>query len=159
MICQLSLRSANYLFIMSVCRCLKHSPSDFYACSKKGPSWPWSNGSWIYNYIYNQCLSPLMLWVRISIRTWCTTLCEDDCQWLATGRWFCLGTPVSSINKTARHDITEILWKSGVTHHNTNQNKNKHKHTFIWLFQHTTEISSCFGRSVRLSRFVQNRAM
>ena len=31
------------------------------------------------------------------------------CQWLATGRWFSLGTPVSSTNKTDRHDITEIL--------------------------------------------------
>ena len=34
----------------------------------KGPSWPWSYGSWIYNYLCNQCLSPLMLVVRISIR-------------------------------------------------------------------------------------------
>jgi hypothetical protein len=32
------------------------------------PSWLWSYGSWIYNYLCNQCLSPLMLWVRISIR-------------------------------------------------------------------------------------------
>jgi len=24
-----------------------------------GPSWPWSYGSWIYNYLYSQCLSPL----------------------------------------------------------------------------------------------------
>jgi hypothetical protein len=31
----------------------------------KGPSWPWSYGSWIYNYLCNQCLSPLMLWVRM----------------------------------------------------------------------------------------------
>jgi len=31
----------------------------------KGPSWPWSYGSWIYNYLCNQCLSPLTLWVRI----------------------------------------------------------------------------------------------
>jgi hypothetical protein len=51
-------------------------------------SWPWSYGSWIYNYLCNQCLSPLMLWVRISIRARCTTLCEKVCQWLATGRWF-----------------------------------------------------------------------
>jgi hypothetical protein len=29
-----------------------------------GPSWLWSYGSWIYNYLCNQCLSPLMLWVR-----------------------------------------------------------------------------------------------
>ena len=30
------------------------------------------------------------------------------CQWLATDRWF---YPVSSTNKTHRHDITEILLK------------------------------------------------
>jgi len=24
-----------------------------------GPSWSWSYGSWIYNYLFNQCLSPL----------------------------------------------------------------------------------------------------
>jgi len=23
------------------------------------PSWSWSYGSWIYNYLCNQCLSPL----------------------------------------------------------------------------------------------------
>jgi hypothetical protein len=36
------------------------------------------------------------------------------CQWLATGRqgrWFSPSTPVSSTNKTDRHDITEILLK------------------------------------------------
>jgi hypothetical protein len=52
-----------------------------------GPSWPWSYGSWIYNYLCNQCLSPLMLWVRISIRVRCTTLCDKVCQWLAKGLW------------------------------------------------------------------------
>jgi hypothetical protein len=41
-----------------------------------GASWPWSYGSWIYNYLCNQCLSPLMLWIRISIRARCTTLCD-----------------------------------------------------------------------------------
>ena len=25
-----------------------------------GPSWSWSYGSWIYNYLCNQCLSPLI---------------------------------------------------------------------------------------------------
>ena len=34
-----------------------------------GRSWSWLYGNWIYNYLCNQCLSPLMLWVRISIRT------------------------------------------------------------------------------------------
>jgi len=27
-------------------------------------------------------LSPLMLWVWILIRAWCTTLCDKVCQWL-----------------------------------------------------------------------------
>ena len=66
-----------------------------------GPSWPWSYGSWIYNYLSNQCLSPLMLWVWISVRA----------RWPATARWFSLGPSVSSTNKTNRHDVTEILLK------------------------------------------------
>jgi hypothetical protein len=39
-----------------------------------GPSWPWSHGSWINNYLCNRCLSPLMLWVQISLFSRCTTL-------------------------------------------------------------------------------------
>ena len=31
----------------------------------KGPLWSWSHGSWIYNYLWNQYLSPLTLRVRI----------------------------------------------------------------------------------------------
>jgi hypothetical protein len=30
---------------------------------------------------------------------------------LAHGQWFSLGTPASSITKTSRHDIAEILLK------------------------------------------------
>jgi hypothetical protein len=40
-----------------------------------------------------------------------TTLCDKVYQWLPTGQWFSPGTPVSSINKTDRHDITAILLK------------------------------------------------
>ena len=39
------------------------------------------------------------------------TLFDKVCQWLPTVRWFSLGTPVSSTNKTDHHDITEILLK------------------------------------------------
>jgi len=28
------------------------------------PSWSWSYGSWIYNYLCNRCLSQLKLWVQ-----------------------------------------------------------------------------------------------
>jgi hypothetical protein len=34
-----------------------------------------------------------------------TTLCDEICQRLATGRWFSQGTPVSSTNKTDHHEI------------------------------------------------------
>ena len=40
-----------------------------------------------------------------------TTLCDKICQCLATCRWFSLGTPVSSTNKTDCRDLTEILLK------------------------------------------------
>jgi hypothetical protein len=40
-----------------------------------------------------------------------STLCDKICQQLVAGQWFSLGTPVSSTNKTDRHDITEILLK------------------------------------------------
>ena len=78
-------------------------------------------GSWIYNYLCNQCLSPLMFWVRISIRTRYTTLCDKVCQWLVTGLWFSPGTPVSSTNKTDLHDITEILLKVALNNIKTNK--------------------------------------
>jgi hypothetical protein len=32
-----------------------------------GPSWSWSYVSWIYNYLCNQCLLPLTLWVWIPL--------------------------------------------------------------------------------------------
>ena len=59
-----------------------------YHTNTQGSSWPWSHGSWIYNYLCNQCISPLMLWVRISIRARCTTICDKVCRCLATCRWF-----------------------------------------------------------------------
>jgi hypothetical protein len=36
------------------------------------PSWSWSYTSWIYNYLCNQCLSPLKLWVQIPLIARCT---------------------------------------------------------------------------------------
>jgi hypothetical protein len=97
----------------------------------EGPSWSWSYGSWIYKYLCNQCLSPLMLWVRMSIRARCTTLCDKVCQWLVTCRWFSPDSTVSSTNKTDYHDITEILWK--VVLNTINQTN---KHTMKWQDVH-----------------------
>ena len=79
----------------------------YYKCLYK------THGGWIYNYICNQCLSPLTLCVPIPLRRGLldTTLCDQVCQWLTTGRWFSPVTTISSTNKTDRHDIAEILLK------------------------------------------------
>ena len=113
----------------------------FHTCYR-GPSWPWSYSSWIYNYLCNQCISPLMLWVRISIRARSTTLCDKVCQWLATGRWFSLGPPVSSTNKTDHHDITEILLK--VALNTIKQTKNKNIIIIIIIISMTNSYYTLF---------------
>jgi len=43
----------------------------------------WLYGSWIYNYLCNQCLSSLTLRARIPLRrgVFDTTLCDKVCQW------------------------------------------------------------------------------
>ena len=127
----------------------------------QGPSWPWSYGSWIYNYLCNQCLSPLMLRVRILIRARCTTLCDKGCQWLATGRGFSPGPPVSSTNKTDSHNVAEILLKVVL---NTIKQPNERKwlivHTFVFAkfcrsaFQQTVNIPYCALRPVNLFHFI-----
>jgi len=37
----------------------------------RGQSWSWSYGSWIYNYLCNQFLSPITLWVWIPLIVRC----------------------------------------------------------------------------------------
>ena len=71
-------------------------------CSQhEGPSWPWSYGSWIYNYLCNQCTD-----VVSSNRD------QGEVYNILASCWcFFPGPPVSSTNKTDRHDIAEILLK------------------------------------------------
>jgi hypothetical protein len=76
-------------------------------------SWSWSHGSWIYNYLYNQCLSPLKLWVRTPLMARCT---RYNIMWsilsvICDRSVIFLGTLVSYTNKTDRHDVAEMLLK------------------------------------------------
>ena len=41
----------------------------------------------------------------------CTTLCDNVCQWLSTGRCVFPGPPDSSTNKPDRHDMAKIFLK------------------------------------------------
>jgi hypothetical protein len=69
-------------------------------------SWSWWCGSWIYNYLCNQFLSSLKLWVSnhgevYSIHHYVI-------------KWFSQSTPVSSTNKTDRHNRADLLLKEAL---------------------------------------------
>ena len=57
-----------------------------------------------------------------------TTLCDKVRQWLVTGQWFSPFDPVSSTNKTDRHDVTEILLKVALNTINLNLKHTKISH-------------------------------
>jgi len=67
--------------------------------------------------------------VNTSIITTCMSVevshALQVCQWLAVGRWFTAGFPISSTNKTDRSEKTEILLKMALN--SINQAKNKRK--------------------------------
>jgi len=105
----------------------------------------WSYGSWVYDYLCNQ--APITTKVVSSNPTrWGvldTTLCDKVCQWFATGQWVFLCAPVSSTNKTDRHDITEILLKVALC---TITLTSLHFYIYIcWLCMPiiTTEVNTC----------------
>jgi hypothetical protein len=69
-------------------------------------TWWWTKGLPKGNNIYNSFLCN-----QIN-KTIFFYLFDKVCQsWLATGRWFFPGPPVTSTNKTDRHSITEIFLK------------------------------------------------
>ena len=69
-----------------------------------------SYGSWIYNYLCNQYLSPLKLWVRTPFMVRCTWY---NIMWSSLSVT-CDRSEVFSgflTNKTDRHDIIKYCWK------------------------------------------------
>ena len=57
-----------------------------FSFTHRGSSWLY--GSWIYDYLCNQCLSPLTLWVQIPLRRGVldTTLTQRYCQYSGNER-------------------------------------------------------------------------
>ena len=84
-------QSINEYFYMN----LRMMRVNFVNCNTLFLGSSWSYGSWIYNFLCNQCISPLIVLD--------TTLFDQICQ------WFSHCTPVSSTNKTDHNDVTEIL--------------------------------------------------
>ena len=86
-----------------------------------GPSWSWSYGIWIYNYLCNQCLPPLKLWTRILLMascTWYNFMWDKVCQWLEAGWLYFPGISSTDINeillKVALSTITLTLEAWGI---------------------------------------------
>jgi hypothetical protein len=52
------------------------------------------------------------------------------------GRWFSLGPPVSSTNKTERHDITEILLKVALNNIKPTNQPNLQSLDFLTMLKH-----------------------
>ena len=74
---------------------------------------PWSYGSWTYNYLCNQCLSPLKLLVRNPLMVRCT---RYNTKWkslsVTCNRSVIFSEHTSFFHhSTDRHDVTEILLK------------------------------------------------
>ena len=74
--------------------------------------------SWVVRLLNNSCKSITnTAWVRVRLHKLqkrsnrLATVIETVYQLLACGRWFSLGTPASSSNKTVRNDIAEMLLK------------------------------------------------
>ena len=73
-------------------------------------NWYTHKKNWIV-YILRTKYTKKRHWNIQTLCTRCNIICDKVCHWLATGRWFSPGTPVSSTNKTDRHDIAKILLK------------------------------------------------
>ena len=110
-----------------------------------------------WDNLVNQCLSPLMLLVRISTRARFTTLCNKVCQWLAAGRLFSPGHPVSSTNITNRgvnryqtytiisvQELRKSVAKDG---YSKNDNKN-HEHVDIDNIRESVFVYNGYRRQI-----------
>jgi hypothetical protein len=83
-----------------------------YRASQKQLIWMWYNKDALKLVVFNLHVCCSFEWLLSNdLRNGYVldiTLCDKVCQWHVAGLWF---SPVSSNNKTDRHDITEILLK------------------------------------------------
>jgi hypothetical protein len=97
----------------------------------------------VLNVTFNN-ISAISWWsaLLVETRARCTTLFDKACQWLATGRWFSSGFPVST-NKADHHDIAEILLKVTLS-------------TIIIIMKQKVELSVWWRAYVRVKIMVLN---
>ena len=94
-----------------------------------GPWWLNELGIGLPNNSYKPFTNTAWVHTRLcKLQKRCTRLAtasDKAYQLLAHGRWFSPGSPASSTTKTGRHDIAEILLKSGAKHQKPNQQNHR----------------------------------
>ena len=104
--CIVLFMSLNHLHMHFVCSIrrffLIDSSYSKFTQNNQGSSSSSSYGSWIYNYLCNQCLSPLKLWVRTSFMSRCIlyNIIWQSLSVTCDRSVVSLGTLVFSTNKT-----------------------------------------------------------
>jgi hypothetical protein len=123
----------------------------------KSWSWSWSYGSWIYNYLYNQCRSPLKLWIRT--RSWRgvldTTLCDKVFSNLRQVGGFLqtLRFP-PPIKLTASYNWNIV--ESGVKHHKPTYTQNVLKSHFKIFYTVNWSYKKSWWETCGIVSFVYN---
>jgi hypothetical protein len=74
-----------------------------------------------------------------------TTLCDNVRQLLSIGRWYFPSTPVSSTNKTDRHDIAKILLKVALSTISQPTDHQSHRIFMNSFFLNQQELHTLLG--------------
>jgi hypothetical protein len=100
------------------------------------PSWLWSYGSWIYNYLCNQRLSPLTLWVLIPFRRSVldTTLCDN--KFVSDLRQVCGFLGILRFHPPIK--LTTTIWMKYCLkwrkHHDPHPNPYSFRCSYVWHY-------------------------
>ena len=107
---------------------------------KRGLSWSWSYGSWIYNYLCYQCLSPLKLWVRNPFMARCTTRCNV--------MWYSLSVTCdrSVVFSTNKSDCHELLLKVALNTLNHKPPTKLREKSLVWMYYTHTHFKQSYSK-------------
>ena len=112
---------------------LKHNFHSFSIIWKEGLLWSWLYGGWMYNYLCNQCLSPLNLWVWILLMARCTRTTLYSLSVTCDRLVVFSGYSSFAHQKNWPPQYNWNIVESGIKHHNPNPNRRRFIKKFIYI--------------------------